>query len=48
MLGPFSSYSVLEIHIVVKVVRDERTLPPIHTLYFLSGGHTTLTFISPL
>jgi hypothetical protein len=47
MPGPFSSYSLLLIHMVVKVAREERTEPPIQTEYFLSGGQTTLTLMSP-
>merc|ERR1719464_506755 len=45
MVGPDSSYSVFEIHICWKVLRDDRMEPPIHTEYFRSGGATTLIFI---
>ena len=44
IIGPLSSYSALEIHICWKVLSDERMEPPIHTLYFLSGGAMTFTF----
>merc|ERR1712193_338655 len=45
MVGPDSSYSPLEIHIVAKVASEERIEPPIHTEYLRSGGATTLIFI---
>merc|ERR1712146_116797 len=45
MVGPDSSYSVLEIHICWKVLKDERIEPPIQTEYLRSGGATTLIFI---
>merc|ERR1719499_378778 len=45
MVGPDSSYSLLEIHICWKVLKDDRMEPPIQTEYFLSGGATTLIFI---
>merc|ERR1712146_383772 len=45
IVGPDSSYSLLEIHICWKVLKEERIEPPIHTEYFRSGGATTLIFI---
>merc|ERR1719169_130888 len=45
IVGPDSSYSLLEIHICWNVLRDERIEPPIQTEYFRSGGATTLIFI---
>ena len=45
MDGPLSSNSSLLIHILWKVLRLARMLPPIQTLYFLSGGATILIFI---
>merc|ERR1711877_51143 len=45
MVGPLSSYSPLEIHICWKVLKDDRIEPPIHTLYFRSGGAITLILI---
>merc|ERR1712001_727980 len=45
IVGPDSSYSVLEIHICWKVLNEERMDPPIQTEYFRSGGATTLIFI---
>jgi hypothetical protein len=45
MDGPDSSYSDLVIHIVWKVLKDDKILPPIQTLYFLSGGAITLIFM---
>merc|ERR1711971_457169 len=44
MVGPDSSYSLLEIQICSKVLREERMEPPIHTEYFRSGAATTLIF----
>merc|ERR1719213_1617202 len=45
IVGPDSSYSLLEIHICWKILSDERIEPPIHTEYLRSGGATTLIFI---
>merc|ERR1712019_62141 len=45
IVGPDSSYSPLEIHCCWKVLRDERTEPPIHTEYLRSGGAITLIFM---
>merc|ERR1719199_2252336 len=45
IVGPLSSYSVLEIHICWKVERDDKMLPPIHTEYLRSGGAITLIFM---
>merc|ERR1712093_701607 len=45
MVGPDSSYSLLEIHICWKVLNDERIEPPIQTEYLRSGGATTLIFM---
>merc|ERR1719440_1377889 len=45
MVGPDSSYSLLDIHICWNVLSDERIDPPIHTEYLRSGGATTLIFI---
>eukprot|EP00419_Tripos_fusus_P087215 CAMPEP_0172851010 /NCGR_PEP_ID=MMETSP1075-20121228/51163_1 /TAXON_ID=2916 /ORGANISM="Ceratium fusus, Strain PA161109" /LENGTH=45 /DNA_ID= /DNA_START= /DNA_END= /DNA_ORIENTATION= len=45
MVGPASSYSLLEIHICWNVLSDERIEPPIHTEYLRSGGATILIFI---
>ncbi len=45
MLGPFSSYSALAIHIAWKVESEAKMDPPIQTEYFRSGGATTLIFI---
>merc|ERR1712096_373687 len=45
MVGPDSSYSLLEIHICWKVLKEERIEPPIQTEYLRSGGATTLIFI---
>merc|ERR1712099_19597 len=45
MVGPDSSYSVLEIHICWKVLSEDRMDPPIHTEYLRSGGATTLIFM---
>ena len=35
----------LEIHICWNVLREDKMEPPIHTLYFRSGGATTLIFM---
>merc|ERR1712034_89886 len=43
--GPLSSYSPFVIHIFWNVLNDDNIEPPIHTLYFLSGGAITLIFI---
>ena len=40
MVGPDSSYSLLEIHICWNVDSEERMEPPIHTEYLRSGGAT--------
>jgi len=45
MEGPDSSYSALVIHIVWKVLNEDKILPPIQTEYFLSGGAITLIFM---
>merc|ERR1712167_474935 len=45
MVGPDSSYSLLEIHICWNVDSDDRIDPPIHTEYLRSGGAMTLIFI---
>merc|ERR1712173_435126 len=45
IVGPDSSYSLFEIHICWKVLKDDRIEPPIHTEYLRSGGATTLIFI---
>merc|ERR1719472_515673 len=45
IVGPLSSYSVLEIHICWKVESDDRMLPPIQTEYLRSGGAITLIFM---
>merc|ERR1719499_2728035 len=45
MVGPDSSYSLLEIHICWKVLKEDRMEPPIHTEYLRSGGATTLIFM---
>jgi hypothetical protein len=44
--GPFSLYSFLEIHIVLKVAREDRMDPPIQVEYNLSGGAAILIFVS--
>jgi hypothetical protein len=46
MEGPFSLYSFLEIHIVLKVAREDRIDPPIQVEYSLSGGAAILIFVS--
>ena len=46
MLAPDSSYSALVIHWSLKVEHEDKYDPPIHTENFLSGGATTLIFIS--
>merc|ERR1719420_261032 len=45
MVGPDSSYSLFEIHICWKVLKEDKIEPPIHTEYLRSGGATTLIFI---
>merc|ERR1712222_214519 len=45
MVGPDSSYSLFEIHICWKVLREDKMEPPIHTEYLRSGGAMTLIFI---
>src|SRR6056300_527591 len=45
MLGPDSSYSSFEIHMLWKVERDAKIDPPIHTEYLRSGGATILTLM---
>jgi hypothetical protein len=42
---PASSYSSLLIHSCWKVEREPKIEAPIQTLYFLSGGAITLTFM---
>ena len=44
MEGPDSSYSCLEIH-ALKLEREARMEPPIHTLYFLSRKAMILIFM---
>merc|ERR1719478_1458846 len=45
IVGPDSSYSLFDIHICWKVLKDDRIEPPIQTEYLRSGGATTLIFI---
>jgi len=45
MAAPDSSYSALVIHIVEKVLREDKRDPPSQTENFLSGGATTLIFM---
>ena len=45
ILGPFSSYSCLVIHIVWKVEREAKIEPPSHTEYLRSGGAKTLILL---
>lgn len=45
MFPPCSSYSFFLIHIFSKGVRQERTLPPIQELYFLSEGQFIMKLI---
>ena len=45
MLGPFSMYSVLLIHMAVKVASELRIDPPIHAKNLLSLGPTTFSFV---
>merc|ERR1711972_551135 len=45
IVGPDSSYSLLEIHICWKVLKEDKMEPPIHTEYLRSGGATTLIFM---
>merc|ERR1711874_865348 len=45
IVGPDSSYSLLEIHICWKVLSEDKIDPPIHTEYLRSGGATTFIFM---
>merc|ERR1712137_438453 len=45
IVGPDSSYSLLEIHICWKVLKEDKMEPRIHTEYLRSGGATTLIFM---
>lgn len=44
--GPFSVYSFLDIHMVLKVAREDKIDPPIHVEYNLSGGAAILILVS--
>ena len=46
MVGPMSSYSDLAMYMVLKVEREARMEPPIHTEYLRSLGATILTFMA--
>lgn len=43
--GPVSSYSSLVTHEFSNVDNEDKIDPPIHVLYFLSGGAITLTLV---
>ena len=47
ILIPVSIYSVLEIHMAVKVASELKIDPPIHVRNLLSAGSVTLIFVPP-